>query len=63
MAKENPRGAPARTQNIIRLLKKHYPDAKCSLDFKTMHQLMVATILSAQCTDERVNIDQRFRRR
>jgi endonuclease-3 len=55
MAKENPRGAPARTQNIIRLLKKHYPDAKCSLDFKTMHQLMVATILSAQCTDERVN--------
>jgi endonuclease-3 len=36
-------------------LKKHYPDSKCTLDFKTTHQLMVATILSAQCTDERVN--------
>ncbi len=40
---------------IIRLMKKHYPDAGCSLDFRTVHQLMVATILSAQCTDERVN--------
>ena len=39
----------------IKLLKKHYPNAKCTLDFKTTHQLMVATILSAQCTDERVN--------
>ncbi len=39
----------------LKLLKKHYPNAKCTLDFKTTHQLMVATILSAQCTDERVN--------
>jgi endonuclease-3 len=45
----------ARAVKVIRLLKKDYPDARCSLDFETVHQLMVATILSAQCTDERVN--------
>ncbi len=44
-----------RAVRILALLKKTYPDAKCSLDFSTPHQLMVATILSAQCTDERVN--------
>ncbi len=44
-----------RAVKCIRLLKKQYPDARCTLDFKTVHQLMVATILSAQCTDERVN--------
>jgi len=43
-------------KKIISLLKKEYPDARCTLDFKTPHQLLVATILSAQCTDERVNI-------
>jgi endonuclease-3 len=41
---------------IIRLLKRAYPDAKCSLDFKSPIQLAVATILSAQSTDERVNL-------
>lgn len=55
MAETNLQDASIRAKKIIRLLKKHYPDAKCSLDFRTMHQLMVATILSAQCTDERVN--------
>lgn len=40
---------------IIEILKQYYPDAKCSLDFKTPFELLVATILSAQCTDERVN--------
>jgi len=40
---------------IIEILKEYYPDAKCSLDFKTPFELLVATILSAQCTDERVN--------
>ncbi|MFZ5979851.1 MAG: endonuclease III [Candidatus Zixiibacteriota bacterium] len=40
---------------IIRLLQKHYPRARCTLNFDTVHQLLVATILSAQCTDERVN--------
>ena len=44
-----------RAKKIIGLLKRHYPQAKCSLDFATPHQLLVATILSAQCTDERVN--------
>jgi endonuclease-3 len=45
----------ARARKIIRILRKTYPDARCSLDFSTVHELMVATILSAQCTDERVN--------
>ncbi len=45
----------ARTKEIISLLKKYYPDAKCSLDFKNPFELLVATVLSAQCTDERVN--------
>lgn len=40
---------------IIEILRKYYPDAKCSLDFNTPFELLVATILSAQCTDERVN--------
>lgn len=41
--------------NIIEILKKAYPDAKCSLDFTTPFELLIAVILSAQCTDERVN--------
>jgi endonuclease III len=41
---------------IVRRLKAAYPDAHCALDFKTPLQLLVATILSAQCTDTRVNI-------
>jgi len=45
-----------RTKRIIALLKKEYPGAKCSLDFKNPLELMIATILSAQCTDVRVNI-------
>ena len=44
-----------RMAHIIDLLKKEYPDSKCSLHYKTSFQLLVATILSAQCTDERVN--------
>ena len=40
---------------IIEKLKKAYPDAKCSLDFETPFQMMIAVMLSAQCTDERVN--------
>ena len=39
---------------IFELLKKQYPDAKCSLDFNTPFEMMVAVMLSAQCTDERV---------
>ena len=40
---------------IIGILKNAYPDAKCSLDFTTPFEMLVAVILSAQCTDERVN--------
>ena len=44
-----------RAQKIIRALKKAYPDAKIALDFSNPLELLVATILAAQCTDERVN--------
>ncbi len=37
-------------------MKREFPDAKCALDHETPHQLLVATILSAQCTDARVNL-------
>ena len=40
---------------IIKKLQKEYPDSTCSLDFKTPFQLLIAVMLSAQCTDERVN--------
>lgn len=40
---------------MIKILKKSYPDAKCSLNFNTPFEMLVAVILSAQCTDDRVN--------
>ena len=40
---------------IIKLLKEMYPDAQCSLDFNTPFQMLFAVVLSAQCTDDRVN--------
>ena len=46
----------SRTRDIIRRLKRTFPDAKCSLNHTNPFELLVATILSAQCTDERVNI-------
>jgi endonuclease-3 len=46
----------ARARTIIAALEKAYPDAKCALNFRTPLELLVATILAAQCTDERVNI-------
>ena len=45
-----------RAGRIVRLLKKEYPDARCSLNYSNPLELLVATILSAQCTDERVNL-------
>src|SRR5215510_13084335 len=45
-----------RTRKTIRLLKRAYPDATCSLNHSNAFELLIATILSAQCTDERVNI-------
>ena len=47
--------ASKRTKRILKRLQKEYPDTRCLLDFDTPLQLLVATILSAQCTDERVN--------
>ena len=44
-----------RTTQILAILKRTYPDARCALHFTTPLQLLMATILSAQCTDERVN--------
>jgi endonuclease III len=45
-----------RTDEIIKRLKKEYPDAHCALNHSNAFELLVATVLSAQCTDERVNI-------
>ena len=44
-----------RTTRIFDILKRTYPDAHCALHFSTPLELLIATILSAQCTDERVN--------
>ena len=40
---------------ILNILRNHYPEATCSLDFKSPFQMVIAVMLSAQCTDERVN--------
>lgn len=44
-----------RTKRILDILKETYPDAKCELNYETPFQLLVATILSAQTTDKKVN--------
>jgi endonuclease-3 len=44
-----------RARRLVRLLAERYPDARCALDYANPLQLLVATILSAQCTDVRVN--------
>jgi len=48
--------APANLSIVLKLLKKYYPDAHCALNHRNAFELLIATILSAQCTDERVNI-------
>ena len=48
--------SPAQVSAIISELRRLYPDAKCSLNFTNQLELLVATQLSAQCTDERVNL-------
>ena len=45
-----------RVKKITKLLYQAYPESKCSLTYNNAHELLVATILSAQCTDHRVNI-------
>jgi endonuclease-3 len=47
---------PERAKALVEVLPKVYPDAHCELHFKTPLQLLIATILSAQCTDKRVNM-------
>ncbi|MEO8954192.1 MAG: endonuclease III [Ktedonobacteraceae bacterium] len=49
-------GSPEQVAAIVAELRRLYPDAKCSLNFSTPLELLVATQLAAQCTDERVNI-------
>jgi endonuclease-3 len=53
---ESPVARKARTKKIIARLAREFPDAKCALDNETPLQLLIATILSAQCTDARVNL-------
>src|ERR1700722_14328165 len=53
--RESQAAKATRTKTIIQKLKRYYPDAHCALHHKGPLQLLVATILSAQCTDERVN--------
>jgi endonuclease III len=54
--KETKEQLRARVVQIIRALKKAYPQATCALNHASPFELLIATILSAQCTDERVNI-------
>ncbi|MBS1902553.1 MAG: endonuclease III [Bacteroidetes bacterium] len=56
MPKESLEARKARAKKIFRTLGTIYPDAHCALDFTNAFELLAATILSAQCTDERVNI-------
>jgi endonuclease-3 len=55
MADESPTALTRRARRINRVLALRYPDARCELDFRTPLELLVATILSAQTTDVRVN--------
>ncbi len=56
MPRETTEAKAARTRAIIAGLQKAYPDAHCELNFRNPLELLIATILSAQCTDKRVNI-------
>jgi len=47
--------SPVRAKKILSILEAAYPDARVTLDYKNPFQLLIATILAAQCTDERVN--------
>jgi endonuclease-3 len=51
-----PKPTPQRARQILDALERAHPEARCALDYKDAFQLSVATILSAQCTDERVNM-------
>jgi endonuclease-3 len=53
--RESNEARAARARAVAKKLREAYPDAGCTLDFRTPLELLVATVLSAQCTDERVN--------
>jgi endonuclease-3 len=53
--KEDLAAKKKRAKAIYRVLSRRYPNVRCELDFNTPYQLLVATVLSAQCTDKRVN--------
>ena len=55
MPRESLEKRKVRAREIVRRLKRQYPEARCWLDFGSPFELFVATVLSAQCTDERVN--------
>jgi endonuclease III len=50
-----PRPKRERAMQVVERLRRRYPDARCALDHRNAFELLVSTILSAQCTDERVN--------
>src|SRR2546428_10844874 len=56
MAREANQAKGARARKIIAALQKTYPDAHCELSYSNPLELLIATILSAQCTDKRVNL-------
>lgn len=56
MPRESQQARVARTQQIVAGLERAYPDAHCELNYSSPLELLVATILSAQCTDKQVNI-------
>ena len=56
MPREAPVARAARLRKIIAGLQKAYPDAHCELNHTSPLELLIATILSAQCTDKRVNL-------
>lgn len=56
MPRETRAAQLARTQDIIAGLKRTYPDAHCELNYRNPLELLIATILSAQCTDKQVNL-------
>jgi endonuclease III len=53
--RESGKAKRVRAEEILARLKREYPDSRCSLSFESPLQLLVATVLAAQCTDERVN--------
>jgi endonuclease-3 len=56
MARESTAARGARVRSVLDVLARTYPDAHCELDYANPLELLIATILSAQCTDKRVNI-------